>query len=393
MPRMNRQALTTKVIKGHLEPGTYSDGFGLNLRVDANGNKRWIQRLTIAGRQRNMGLGSFPAVDLQDARKQAAGNYRLGKEGKDPIEARKVQKATAKMPKAPMFREVAERVMKLRRPDWRPSVAYHWRQSLECHVFPMIGDKLVYDVTRGNVMAILEPVWTTKPRMASYLKDRLHAILGFAEANGLRPDNPVAAVVKGLPKRRGEKRHHEAMPHTQIPGFLRDLRQYTATGAVTRLALEFLVLTATRGDEVCGMTWEEIALDNATWTVPASRMKMRREHRVPLSQQAQAVLFEAASLPNATPGSGLVFPSTRGGRQARASFSRVLTRMGLTARAHGFRSSFKDWSLEVEGADWAVSEAALAHQLGNTVEASYARTDLFDKRRELMDAWADYLHR
>lgn len=378
MPRRNIQALTNASIKRTMTPGDYSDGFGLTLRVDLTGHKRWFQRLTVDGKRRNMGLGSYPAVTLEDARKLAFANVRAAKEGRDPIQAKRDLAAKGRMPKAPMFREVAERVMKLRRPTWTPRVAETWKRTLEQHVYPSIGTRLCYAVTGADVLAILEPMWNTTPRQADCVKHRLKVVFDYAVANEWRPDNPVTKAQGALPRRKGDPVHHEAMPYTDIPGFIRTLRESTAE-PVTQRAVEFLILTAARLGEVRLMTWDEVDLDTATWTVPAARMKMRREHKVPLSARALEILQEAQALRT-----DLIFPI--GAR----TVNKMLDRLELPGTAHGFRSAFKDWSLEIRGADWTLSEAALAHALGNRVETAYARTTLFERRRDLMDSWAGY---
>ena len=392
MPRLNQQALKAKALK-NLPPGTYSDGNGLTLRVSPTGNRSWVQRLTIAGAQRNMGLGGYPALSLHDARIAAAHNYRAVREGRDPQTERKAAQEAAKSVRrhieAPTLREVAELVIKRKRTAWRPGTTTEkgWRASLENHALIKLGDRLIYDITQDDLVAVLAPIWTAKARMATVVKQRLDSIFLFAQAKQWRPDNPTIGILEVLPARRGETNHHEAMPHDEIRAFIRPLRDSNGDPA-TKLSLELAILTASRIGEVLGAEWQEIDREAAVWTIPAERMKMDRPHRVPLARRALAILDEAARLGNAT-GKGLVFPGRLGCRQGNGNFSRFMDRLGYTARPHGFRSSFKDWSMETDVV-WQVSEAALAHRLGNRVQASYARSDLLEKRRPVMDAWAEY---
>ena len=309
MPRTKSQALTTAWVKQSTEPGAYSDGYGLTLRIDGKGSKRWIQRLTIEGRQRNAGLGSWPGVSLDEAREKALVNWRVAREGRDPIAERRMAKANARMPRMPTFEEVARRVIALRRPTWSSEKhAGQWESTLATYVFPAIGRQLVNAVTTADVIAILEPIWTTKAETATRVRQRMEVVFDYAIASGWRVDNPAIAVTKALPRRRGKKEHHPAMTYGRMPAFIQTLRASTADSS-TKLGLEFLILTAARTGEVRFMEWREVDTGAATWTVPASRMKARREHRVPLSRPALAVLEEVR---NVGTGRGLVFPSRKG---------------------------------------------------------------------------------
>ena len=391
MPRTKSQALTTAWVKQSTEPGAYSDGYGLTLRIDGKGSKRWIQRLTIEGRQRNAGLGSWPGVSLDEAREKALVNWRVAREGRDPIAERRMAKANARMPRMPTFEEVARRVIALRRPTWSSEKhAGQWESTLATYVFPAIGRQLVNAVTTADVIAILEPIWTTKAETATRVRQRMEVVFDYAIASGWRVDNPAIAVTKALPRRRGKKEHHPAMTYGRMPAFIQTLRASTADSS-TKLGLEFLILTAARTGEVRFMEWREVDTGAATWTVPASRMKARREHRVPLSRPALAVLEEVR---NVGTGRGLVFPSRKGKVLSNMAFNMLLRRLDIgDAVPHGFRSTFKDWTLEETSLPWAVVEAALAHTLGSATEAAYVRSDLSDKRRELMEAWARHCER
>ena len=387
MPRVKIQALTPGWVKRATKPGTYSDGYGLTLRVDARGNKRWVQRLSIGGRQRNMGLGSWPAVSLDEAREIALANWRGAKERRDPI----ADKHLAKVPSPSTFEETAKMVIALRRPTWSSEKhAAQWESSLATYVFPIIGRALVDAITTTDVLAILVPIWNAKPETATRVRQRMEVVFDYAIASGWRGDNPALAVSKVLPRRRGKKEHHPAMPYGKLPAFIPALRASTAD-TLTKLGLEFLILTAARSGEVRFMDWGEVDTETATWTVPASRMKARKEHRVPLSTRALAVLEEARSLGK---GNTLVFPSRKAAPLSNMAFAMLLRRLNVgDAVPHGFRSTFKDWTLEQTSFPWAVVETALAHTLGSATESAYARSDLFDRRRELMETWAKHCER
>ena len=391
MPRIKIQALTAGWVKRATKPGAYSDGYGLTLRIDARGNKRWVQRLTIHGRQRNLGLGSWPSVSLDEAREMALANWREAKDGRDPIAEKRMARVNAEMPSLHTFKDVARRVLALRRPTWSSEKhAAQWESSLATYVFPVIGRALVDAITTTDVLAILEPIWNAKPETATRVRQRMEVVFDYAIASGWRGDNPALAVSKVLPRRRGKKEHHPAMPYGKLPAFIPAFRASTAD-TLTKLGLEFLILTAARTGEVRFMDWGEVDTETATWTVPASRMKARREHRVPLSRRAMTVLEEARSLGT---GSGLVFPSRKAAPLSNMAFAMLLRRLNVgDAVPHGFRSTFKDWTLEQTSFPWAVVETALAHTLGSATESAYARSDLFDRRRELMETWAKHCER
>ena len=382
MPRLKMHALTPAFVKRVKTPGDHTDGYGLTLRVDARGNKRWIQRLTIRGKQRNLGLGTWPEVSLADARELALANWRAAREGRDPIAEKRVTRPGV----APSFEEVAQRVLELRRPTWsNDKHAAQWESSLTTYVLPVIGRMPVDMVTTNDVLAVLTPIWHAKPETANRVRQRIEVVFDYGIATGWRTDNPAVSVRKVLPRRRGQKKHHPAMPHSQLPVFVHVLRASTAD-RVTTLALEFLILTVARNGEVRFMEWSEVDVETATWTVPASRMKARKEHRVPLSQRALDILKEVRGLGL---GTGLVFPSRKGEPLSNMAFNMALRRLDAGgAVPHGFRSTFKDWTLEQTSFPWAVVETALAHTLGSATEAAYARSDLFERRRELMEAWA-----
>ena len=244
-------------------------------------------------------------------------------------------------------------------------------------------------ITPADAMEVLTPIWTTRPETARRVRQRMETVMDWAVTQGYRLDNPaVRSLLKVLPSVKRLKEHRQASPYAQMPGAVVRVRESTAD-APTKLAFEFLVLTAGRSGEVRAAEWGEIDWEAATWEVPAARMKARRPHRVPLSGRAIEILREAARFGD---GQGLVFPATRSGKgSSPMTFNALLRRLGIPAVPHGFRSSFRDWVIEQTSTPWAVAEAALAHNVGNSTEVAYMRSDLFDQRRALMDRWAEYV--
>ena len=290
---------------------------------------------------------------------------------------------------APTFAEAARKVFELRRDGWRNAKhAEQWITTLEQLVFPTIGARGVHEISTEDLIAVLGPIWHTKPTTAKRVLQRIGAVFTWAVANKERPDNPADAVKAVLPKHNGAANAHRALPYSDVAGAIAAVRASSAD-ACTKLAFEFAVLTAARAGEVRGATWTEIDLDAATWTVPASRMKAGREHRVPLPPRAVEVLGEARTLRSKR--SDLVFPGRRGA-MADSAMVRMLRRVRIDATVHGFRTSFRVWTQERTSFPREVCEAALAHTVQDKGEAAYARSDLFEKRRELMHAWARYLN-
>ena len=385
-----KEKLLTELAIRHAGTGTHNDGNGLTLRVGKGGSRSWVLRYTFNGQPASVGLGSYPSVGVKEARAKAAECRAEIEEGRKPggatsrvVARRNAQESYAKQV---TFREVADQVIQLRLPTWSSERhATQWRESLTNHAFPVIGDLPIGSIASGDILRMLTPIWNEIPETATRVKQRVEAILDYAIAANMRQDNPVSAVAKALPRRPRLKRHHPAVDNGEVPAVLERVRRSTADNS-TRLAFEFMVLTAARAGEVRLMTWDEVWGD--TWTVPASRMKMRREHRVPLSDRAVAILNEARSL---RAEGNIVFPNRRTGRAlSDMAFTRLLERLEVHAVPHGFRSSFKDWTLSETSYPWAVSEAALAHNLGNSLESAYARTDLFERRQDLMRDWGAY---
>ena len=391
--KRKQNALSTAVVRTIMIPGTYSDGNGLTLRVEPSGTKHWVQRVTIGGRRRNIGLGSFPAVSLADARELAAENQRLIRQGRDPFVEKRRATEELRRPAVPTFSEAAERVIDMRRPTWSNAKhASQWTNTLATYAHPVIGRKPVDQVTTADVLAILTPIWTVKSETASRVHQRLETIFDWVIAQGWRLYNPAGKpVIRALPRVSRLKSHHKALPPAEVPAALKAVRE-SNSNLSTKLAFEFLVLTAARSNEVRQATWLEMDLENAVWAVPAMHMKARREHWVPLSRRALEILDQARDL--AREDEGLVFPADRSGKaMSDMAFTVLLRRLGIPAVPHGFRSSFKNWCNSSPDGDTKrlLGEAALAHNLGNQTEASYATDELVDPRRPLMEEWAEFL--
>ena len=383
--RHPERALSAAFVRTVTKPGRYCDGQGLYLLVTNTGARCWVQRLTIQGRRRELGLGGFPVVSLAEAREQALANRKLARTGGDPLAEKRKHRGI------PTFAEAAAQVIAMHRPAWKDGgkSAAQWESSLRAYAFPHLGRRRVSDVTTADVMTVLTPIWHARHETARRVRQRIGAVMKWAIANGYRSDNPAGeAIAAALPKRNGALQHQRALPHAEVGAAIVRVRESDASLAA-KLCFEFLVLTACRSGEVRGARWEEIDWDTATWTVPAARMKAGREHRIPLTARALAVLQAARELPD---GSGLVFPSARGGELSDNTLSKLLRELGIAAVPHGFRSSFRDWCGECATAPREVAEAALAHVVRNRAEAAYARSDLFVRRRQLMDEWATYLN-
>ena len=373
-------------------PGRYGDGGGLWLQVRSADRRSWVFRYKRQGRPHWMGLGPLDDVTLAEARELAREARRALLKGDDPLDQRRAERAERA---GVSFREVAELYIKSHETAWRNEThRAQWRSTLATYAFPAFGDRPAAEITVGDVMRVLEPIWREKAETASRLRGRIESVLDYATARGWRTgDNPArwrGHLANLLPARSKVARveHHAALPWRAVGAFMADLRSQGGIGAA---GLEFAILTAARTGEVIGARWGEVDLAEHVWTVPAERMKAHREHRVPLTDAALAVLRRMEP-GRPERGDGFVFPGARRGRPlSNMSLAAVLKRMGRAdLTVHGFRSTFRDWAAEATDYAREVAEAALAHTLRDKVEAAYRRGDLFEKRRRLMEEWADF---
>jgi len=343
--------------------------------------KSWAQRVQVDGRARNLGLGTWPHVSLAEARQKCALNI---------VARGRSELVTGRTRAVPTFEQAAEVVMAIHATGWKhgSNTAADWRLTLRNHALPAIGTRPVNRISTADVMAILAPIWNEKRVTARKVRQRIGAVMRWAVAQGYREDNPAGdAIGAALPKQVVRTRHFAALPYGKVAGAIVTVRGSGAPVS-TVLAFEFLVLTASRSAEVRGARWVEMDLAERVWRIPAVRMKTHREHRVPLSGRAMAVLGEAKAW---TDRSELVFPSRTHQPLDRAAISRMVRQLGIGAVPHGFRSSFRDWAAECSDAPREVCELALAHVNTNAIEAAYRRTDLFERRRVLMEQWAAFL--
>lgn len=410
------RSLSAIFVRNQKEPGRYADGHGLYLLVEPSGAKRWVQRLVIQGKRTDLGLGPVSLVTLAEARAQAEANRRLARAGGDPLhEKRETREAVT-------FSQAVDRYAEKKRAEFRNEKhRKQWRSSLENYAFRVIGPKRVSDITRQDVLRVLEPIWEAKTETASRLRGRIEQVLSWATVAGHRQGENPARWVGNLsellpkPSKVANKGNHPALSITDLPHWWADLQ--TREGMAAR-ALQFLTLTAARSGEVRGMTWDEVDLEAKLWTVPASRMKMGKEHRVPLTDEAVEILRDLPRLE----GSPFVFFAPRGGMLSDMTISAVMRRMQeseekrladkdrkagrkpssaprgyidprskRSAVPHGLRSTFRDWVAEQTDYPGEMAEVALAHKISNAVEAAYRRGDQLEKRKHMMKDWANIL--
>lgn len=377
--------LTAVRIKALKTPGKYADGNGLYLLVEPSGAKRWMLRTIVLGKRSEIGLGGLSLVSLAEAREKAVTMRKQARAGADPLAERRRANAKVLTFKAAAKQVHAEHGKAFRNAKHRAQ----WLASLDADVFPVIGQRPVNVIEPADILKVLTPIWTVKPETARRLKQRIRVVLEWAKASGLRSgDNPVDGVARVLPRHTTSKEHHAAMGYPELPAFVKKVQDADGAEAV-RLALEWTILTAARTNETIGARWDEIDRDAAVWTVPASRMKAGRPHRVPLSSRCLEILTRAEALKG---DSSFVFPG-RGGTKllSNMALAMLMRRLKRTETVHGMRSAFRDWAAEQTDAPRAVCEAALAHTIQNKAEAAYARSDLFERRRTLMHAWSNYL--
>lgn len=377
--------LTARKVETAKLPGMYGDGEGLYLRVGPSGAKSWILRIVVPAsrKRRDLGLGSTSLVPLAEARSKARELRKFIHEGGDLDALRKKDTLT--------FAQAAVKVHAQSSPTWKNKKhAETWLASIEAYANPHFGDRVISTIGPADILRALTPIWTSKHETAKRLKQRIAVVFDWAKGSGHYPhENPVNGLKRALPQVRSADSHMAALPWQDVPAFMSDLAQREGVSART---LEFVILTAVRSGEARGARWSEIELEAATWTIPGERMKRGIPHRVPLSKEALAVLEQVRGLD-----ADLVFPSAHSApdgatrQQSEMVFKSVYRRMkreGFTT--HGFRSAFRDWCSESAHAEREIAEAALAHATGNAVERAYARSDLFERRRELMAQWGRF---
>jgi integrase len=379
------RVLTAVQVRQTKVPGRHADGNGLYLLVEPSGAKRWVLRTIVHGRRRDIGLGSARLVSLAEAREKANLYRKTARAGGDPIAERR--KAHVLMP---TFEQSARLVHAHHSGAWRnPKHAAQWINTLGQYVFPVFGRRRLDQIDSADVLKALSPIWLSKPETARRVRQRIRAVFDWAKAAGHRTgDNPVDGIGRALPRHTDRGRHFAAMPYTEVPKFLRALRE-SGMDETTKLAFEFLILTAARTGEVLGARWDEVNLGSALWTIPAARTKTRREHRVPLAPRAVEIVRRAREV---SAGSDFLFPGRSVHKPlSNMVFLKALERMKLDVTAHGFRSAFRDWAAERTSFPNEVAEMALAHTIKDKAEAAYRRGDLLEKRRALMKTWCDYV--
>jgi integrase len=397
--------LSAAKAKAMTKPGMYGDGNGLWLKVKPTKqgvSKAWIMRFGLKGKIRYMGLGPYPLVSSADARKRRDECRRLLLDGIDPIEAREARRAEAKQAALPVltFRQAAEVFLGIKGVEWTPRHSEDWAASLGADVYQVLGDMPVKDIRTADVLKVLEPIWRKKTATASRVRGRIEAILDFAKSRGYRSgENPATwrgHLANLLPKRSRLQRveHFAALPHAEVAGFMAQLRREQGIAA---RALELTILTACRSGEVLRARWGEINAAAKIWTIPSARTKSGRDHRVPLSAAAMRVIQQLRD-PDITPRDAshvdIVFPGWKRGRPINVnSMLNIRAKLGRTDfTVHGFRSAFRQWAAE-QGYPRDVAEMALGHVIESQTEAAYQRSDLLERRRPMMEAWAEYCSR
>ena len=383
-------ALSAAFVKNASTPGRHGDGHGghglalvVKRRAGGGVRKCWVQRVRINGCETNLGLGSWPVVTLAAARARALANARVIAEGGDP----------RRVDDVPNFEQAVERVLALHRDSWRDGgrSEKQWRSSLQTYVYSRVASVPVSEITSAQVLAVLAPIWAHKPETARRVRGRISAVMKWAIAEGHRTDNPAGdAISAALPRHNSRQQHHRAVHHSNAGAALAAVRASGATAAV-KLALEFLTLTACRSGEVRGARWDEIDLTTQTWTIPPNRTKTGIEHRVALSTAATQVITHVQQLREGDSGDGrdLVFASPSGRMLSDSTMSKLMRELGLDGTPHGMRAAFRSWCSDT-GQPRELAEQALGHLIVG-VEAAYARSDMLDRRRPIMQQWADYL--
>jgi len=374
--------LSATSVKAAKEPGRYGDGDGLYLVISPRGGKSWVCRVQKDGKRRDVGLGSAKKVSLALARERATKVRTQVEVGLDPVAERRKEAGI------PTFKEAATLVFAEHKASWRNQKhRAQWLSTLETYAFPTLGDLSVAAIDGHHVRDAVISIWLEKPETARRVRQRINTVIDWAIGKGYRTTPlPIAAMNKSMPKVKAKAAHHMALPYAEVPTFVAKLKERDTLG---RFALEALILTATRSGEIRGATWGEVDLDNGLWTIPAERMKAGKEHVIPLSSAALDVFRRAQGYREAR--SELVFPGQRGGKPlSDMTLTKICRDMEIPAVPHGFRSSFRDWVAEKTDFDGETAEMALAHAIGNKVEAAYRRGNLLEKRKALMETWGRY---
>ena len=373
--------LTSRFVQSITKPGKYYDGNNVFLRVHTSGSKKWVQRCTINGKRREIGLGSANIVSLASMREKALENLRMITDGVDPIAIK------APNPAYPTFKEASHTVYEQNLPTWKNKKhAAQFISTLKTYVFPHFGHIKVNEITSSNLLSALQPIWLSKPETARRVRQRIGVVLKWCIANEWRRDNPADNISEGLPKQPKKKDHRKSISYTEVGNFITSLKGYSS-GLIPKLALEYLILTATRPIETRLASWNEINKD--LWIIPAERMKAGITHRIPLSSRCLEILNEAKKLSD---GSDYIFYGYKPNIPLSENiFMNLINNLNIEVHSHGFRTSFRTWTQEKTNYPNEVAEAALAHKLQDKAEAAYARSDLLEKRKEMMQAWCDYI--
>jgi integrase len=394
MPKIAKELSAIEVSRlktpGHVSIGGVA---GLMMRISSTGARSWILRVKVGGKRRDMGLGAYPGVSLAKAREKAREAREAIEQGNDPILARERAQSLLRAEQASVvtFEKAAHGYLKVKSAEWKGSKSLtQWTGTLKNYVFKVIGNVHVQDVNDVHILKILEPIWHEKTETAARIRGRIENILDWATAKKLRKgENPARwrghmDKLLAAPRRITPVKHYEAVPVIGAPAFFSELQK--CKGLAAR-ALEFTLLTAVRSSNSLSSTWAEIDYDKALWTIPAEKMKVRKEHRVPLTEAALSILRQQPRFE----GCELIFPSPTGKQLSDMAMTSVMRRMGLVSVPHGLRSTFRDWAAERTNFPKEIAEMALAHTVSNAVEAAYRRGDMLEKRREMMQVWADFL--
>ena len=379
---MGMKKLTARFVDSIKEPGKYYDANNLFLRVYKAGSKNWVQRVTVNGKRREIGLGNANLIPLSEARELAFDNLRMVKKGIDPIAV------TEKKKSIPTFEEAALKVHEINRPSWRNEKhSAQFISTLKAYAFPHIGALKVDLIETSHILSILTPIWLAKAETASRVRQRLSTVLKYCKAQKWRSDDPANRdIIEALPKQARRPIHMKSMDYREVGTFLKEMRNSSA-GITIKLALEFLILNASRSGEVRHAKWDEI--DEKIWTIPAERMKAKIAHRVPLTERCLEILEEAKSV---SLGSDYIFYGYKKDKPlSENTFNKLIKELGFDIHTHGFRTSFKTWTQEQTNYPREVAEKQLAHSLSDKAEAAYARSDLLEKRLALLDTWTGYI--